>query len=193
MLDHITDYKEKDKGPKCRRDLILKKKNLFSPHKKRINEAAFKELKTTQSTHSKVKDIIYEQFKIQPYMKSKIFTNSMVEVIFNLWSSITRNLRSNLSSIFKGNMKCKVSFKDLEANDCQSHLLTCQTWLENSGPEPHFGASKLEYEDIFGTLEQQGKIVPVVSRMLEVRKELLEKQGLPVDRSPGPDTGVANL
>jgi hypothetical protein len=174
--------------------IILKNKTTFKAHIKiKINEAAFQELKTIQSTHTKVKEIIYEQFKIQPYMKSNIFTNRMVEVLFSLQSSMTRNLKSNFSSIFKGNMRCRLNCEDQEANDCQSHLLDCQTILENLSPEEQIGASRLKYNDIFGTLEQQGKIVPVVSRMLEVRKELLEKQGLPVDRSTGPDTVIANL
>ena len=174
--------------------IILKNKTTFKAHIKiKINEAAFQELKTIQSTHTKVKEIIYEQFKIQPYMKSNIFTNRMVEVLFSLRSSMTRNLKSNFSSIFKGNMRCRLNCEDQEANDCQSHLLDCQTILENLSPEEQNGASRLKYNDIFGTLEQQGTIVPVLSRMLEVREELLETQGLPVDRSTGPDTVIANL
>ena len=106
---------------------------------------------------------------------------------------MTRNLKSNFSSIFKGNMKCQLKCKDLEANDCQSHLLKCQTLLEKLSPEEQVDASRLEYDDIFGTLEQQCNIVPVLSRMLEVREELLEIKGLPVDHSTGPDTVVANL
>ena len=36
------------------------------------------------------------------------FTNNMVKVLFNMRSSMTGNLKGNLSSMFKDNMRCQV-------------------------------------------------------------------------------------
>ena len=171
----------------------MKNKNTFKTHiKRKVIEAAFRDLKNTQRTHSKVKDIVYEKFEIQPYMKSKLFTNSMVNVLFNLRSCMTKNFKSNFPSIFRGNMKCRLNCQELEASDCQSHILKCSTLLENLSPEELVSAKDLEYNHIFGTLVQQGEIVPVLSRMLELREELLEIQRLPVGQNIGPDSVVTN-
>ena len=51
----------------------------------------------------------------------------------------------------------------------------------------------LEYNHIFGTLVQQREIAPVLSRMLELREELLEIQRLPVGQNMGPDSVVTNV
>ena len=38
----------------------------------------------------------------------------------------------------------------------------------------------VKYEDIFGDMEMQLRISPVLMRLLEIREEMLESQGLPV-------------
>ena len=44
-------------------EIISKNKNTFKTHiKRKVIEAAFRDLKNTQRTHSKVKDIVYEKF-----------------------------------------------------------------------------------------------------------------------------------
>ena len=64
--------------------------------KKKIRDAAFEELKLLQIKHTKVKDIKYNDFKIQPYMVSNKFSTSMVKVLFDMRSSMTKNIKNNL-------------------------------------------------------------------------------------------------
>ena len=64
--------------------------------------------------------------------------------------------------------------------------------LKNLSSEELLSAKDLEYNHIFGTLVQQGEIVPVLSRMLELREELLKIQCLPVGQNIGPDSVVTN-
>ena len=49
----------------------------------------------------KIRDIKYKELKIQPYMKSGIFTNTMVTTLFNMRSSMTRNIKNNFSSMHR--------------------------------------------------------------------------------------------
>ena len=125
-------------------------------------------------------------------MTSSIFTNNMVTLLFNLRSSMTKGFRSNFSSIFKGDMRCKLNCKDLEAVDSQNHLLECGELLEKLTPQDLITAEGVEYHDIFGTLELQGKAVLVLARMLELREETLERQRLPVGQNTGPDSAITN-
>ena len=57
---------------------------------KKLKIAALKELKDRQANHSKVRDIVYSELKIQTYMTSNKFTNQLVKVLFNLRSSMTK-------------------------------------------------------------------------------------------------------
>ena len=43
-----------------------------------IKKVAFKELLQQQSTHKKVKTIIYKEFKIQPYLQSELLTTKKI-------------------------------------------------------------------------------------------------------------------
>ena len=102
---------------------------------KKLKTAVFKELKAKQLTHTKVNEIKYSQMKIQPYMTNTSFTNNMVKVLFNMRSSMTRNLKGNFSSMFKDNMRCQLMCQEANAIDCQSHLLHCQSLLDKLTPE----------------------------------------------------------
>ena len=52
-------------------------------------------LKDLQKNHSKIRNIEYAQFQIQPYMRSPKFTNKLFETLFNMRCSMTRNIQSN--------------------------------------------------------------------------------------------------
>ena len=158
--------------------------------KKKIRDAAFEELKLVQEQHTKVKDITYKEFKIQPYMVSNKFSTSMVKVLFDMRSSMTRNIKNNFPSIFRSNMRCQLNCIDKEAIDSQSHLLNCSVLLQKLSTEEQVNVSKVEYTDIFGTLDQQRSVVLVFTRILELREELLDLQRLPVGNITGPATDL---
>ena len=111
----------------------------------------------------------------------------MVKVVFDMRSSMTRNIKDNFSSIFD-NKGCNLNGNDTEAVDSQSHVLQCSILLDNLSY-----LKQVEYSHIFGTLEQQRKVVLVLARMLERREELLEVQGIPVGTITGPDPTVTNV
>ena len=134
----------------------------------------------------KINEIKYSQMKIQPYMTNTSFTNNMVKVLFNMRSSMTRNFKGNFSSMFKDNVRCQLMCQETNAIDCQSHLLQCQSLLDRLTPEELERTKEVTYRDIYGSLEQQRKVVVVLSRLLEIREEKLEKESLPVGGHTGP-------
>ena len=67
--------------------------------KSKIEKAAFKYLLSEQEGKSKVKDIKYNQFKLQKYLTSNLFSNYEVEIL-NKLRSRNINLKSNFKTKF---------------------------------------------------------------------------------------------
>ena len=158
--------------------------------RKKLNQAVFNSLTILQNTHSKVRDIKYTQFKIQPYLKSHTFTNNMASVLFNLRSSMTKTIKSNCSSINRGDMSCKMKCPEPDTEDCQSHLLQCHVLLKQLNSEQVTQTKNVSYEDIFKHMETQREVVLVMTRLLQIREDQLEKESLPVGITIGPDSTV---
>ena len=94
-------------------NIVSMNKTQFKMHiRKKLNQSIFNSLKVLQDTHSKVRDIKYKQFKIQPYLKNHTFTNKMASVLLNLRSSMTKTIKSNFSSINRGDMSCKMKCEE---------------------------------------------------------------------------------
>ena len=71
--------------------IYSKYKSLFKQIiKRKIRDPAFRNLKDIKNSQSKIRDIVYDNFTIQPYITSFIFTNEMTSVLFNMRSSMTR-------------------------------------------------------------------------------------------------------
>ena len=49
----------------------------------------------------------------------------------------------------------------------------------------------MKYSDIFGPAELQWKVVKVLIRMLEIREDFLQKDGLPVGANTGPNLAIS--
>ena len=158
--------------------------------RKKLNQAIFNSLTILQNTHSKVRDIKYTQFKIQPYLKSHTFTNNMASVLFNLRSSMTKTIKSNFSSINRGDMSCKMKCQEPGTEDCPSHLLQCHVLLKQLNSEQVTQTKNVSYEDIFKHMEKQREVVLVMTRLLQIREDQLEKESLPVGITIGPDSTV---
>ena len=171
--------------------ICLKTKSELKTHiKKKIREAAFQELKLVQMNHSKVKNINYGEFRIQPYLVSHKFTNSMVKVLFGLRGSMTKSIKNNFPSMFRSNLRCQMNCEDTKAIDRQCHLLDCSVLLDQLTPEEQISVKQVEYKDIFGILDQQRTVALLLTRILEIREELLDLQRLPVGQITGPDPAV---
>ena len=111
----------------------------------KIEKAAFNSLIQKQKSESKIHNIKYKEFKIQDYLKSKLFSNFEVETLIKLRSK-TVELKSNFSKKYSNNLKCSIS--ECTFDESQEHIFSsCQSLLnlfDNSKNDP-------KYEDIFSS------------------------------------------
>ena len=78
--------------------------------KKKIKAAAFNYLKDIPKTHTKVRDIEYKQLETQKYLLSHIFSNSDVNLLYDLRSRSTE---------CRVNFKQKYLYSDLYCQLCK--------------------------------------------------------------------------
>ena len=84
----------------------MSKLQLKTHIKKKLEQVVFNDLKLKQMSHSKIRDIKYMQFKIQPYLKSHTINQEMAGLLFTLRSCMAKNIKQNFSSIYKQNLGC---------------------------------------------------------------------------------------
>ena len=117
-------------------------KTLFKRHIKMLmRDAAFKYLKNKQSTHMKVKHILYEKFELQEYLRSHKFTNKEAATLVALRSNTVRHLKDNFHSYYSNDILCPLCKNE---NDTQLHCLTCPKILESMEATTHH----LSYDNI---------------------------------------------
>ena len=78
---------------------MLSKEQLKKVVKTKINEVVLKDLQEQQTKHSKIKNIIYNSMNIKKYMANTKMSNSMVETMVAVRSSIVRGVRANFSAV----------------------------------------------------------------------------------------------
>jgi hypothetical protein len=162
-------------------------KNVFKNRiKKHIIKEAFDQLKETQKGHVKVKDICYEKFAMQEYMKTHMLTNQEVSLLFALRSRSVKGIKANMSSAFRNDMSCKLCKR---SEDNQEHCLEC--------PEiPSNKEVNVKYDDIFSQdITEQVAATKAFATVLEERTRLLEAAAQPpVDLlDPAPPAGAVDL
>ena len=143
--------------------------------RKHIKMAALNELKTKQSSHSKVNNIVYENLEKQPYLISPIFTNDDIGILSNLRSHTTRGIRANFKQMYKDDQNCPLKCNPPDttpARDTQEHLLFC-TKLK---PDNHTVVShKIVIDNIYGTVGEQKAVMTLIKDKLEQRNKLLDE------------------
>ena len=134
--------------------------------KNKMREAAFTELKKTQSNHEKGSLSHHENLlKPQQYLLTNKISNKQKGLLFNLKCQSVRGFRENFSQMYFGDIQCRLCNS---ASDSQNHLMLCPVLKD------HFSWDQnIKYTDIYGTLEEQVKVTSVFSSLMEVRDLLL--------------------
>ena len=144
-------------------------------HKKKVKTkvtlAALKYLKEKQMNHSKVKDIIYEKLEIQPYMKSTIFLNDEVSLLFAIRSRLIDCKMNFKSKYSKDDLLCSICYEEEES---QIHVFKCKV-LNNELKSNYLIEENVCYEDIFSDYKKQKVITSIFSKLLNIRKRKLEE------------------
>ena len=129
-------------------------------------------LKEKQNKHSKIRAIQYKTLDTQAYMISPLFSNSEVSLLFALRSKYIE-CKSNFKNKYKyDNLLCQLCGEDA---DTQPHILHCETLNSYLKCEDTI-KEKVEYDDIFSDTKKQKVIVRIFSKLLEIRKMLLNQE-----------------
>ena len=104
--------------------------------KKKVKQRVFENLKTIQQSHSKVREICYETFKIQDYMNSQKITNHEVTLLFALRSKSVRSVATNFGQQKDCSLGC-------QSQETQEHWIVCRRTKGNQGKQ-------VNYNDIYG-------------------------------------------
>ena len=142
--------------------------------KQKIRNAALIYLKEKQNNHSKIRDIVYEKLEPQTYISSPLFNNSEVSLLFALRSRYIDCKANFKSKYHNGDLLCQVCAKSEEN---QNHLLECDI-LNSKLKSEDIIKEKAEYNDIFKDVKKQKVIVTLFSKLLEIRKKILNEQQL---------------
>ena len=147
--------------------------------KAKIYEKAFEDLKSKQITHSKVKNIKYEEFTCQTYLKSSKLSFNEASILFALRSQTLKDVKSNTRSFSQNDNLCPLCMK---SEDTQTHCLQCPKLKNVIKPtEKH-----IEYKQIFSKCEsEQQEVASLFLRIVEKRNQLLQ-EGLPGTKTLDP-------
>ena len=158
-------------------DLISKssKETHKSNIKAKITIAAFKYLIEKQSKHSKVKDIKYTKLETQQNMKSPLFTNEEVSLLYKLRSmaiGCKSNFKNNHS---KNDLFCRICHEEEEK---QVHILKCK--IPNYKLKiKEILTEQVKYEYIYKDLKKLKVITTMFFKLQNIRQQILENEQNP--------------
>ena len=125
--------------------------------------------------HSKLADVTYNKFQIQPYLRAKELNNSGKELLFNLRSNC-HSSKHNFKKMNKNNTNCLFKCPNIED---QRHSFTlCTPILSNI-----CNAFTTKYESIYGTLEEQTKATLIFMKIEKKRNHHKKYHLLPGGRA----------
>jgi hypothetical protein len=138
-----------------------------------VRNAAFTELTTMLSTHTKVKSIKYEELKIQNYLMTGYLNFKEVKTMSALRSQCVRDIRNNFKKLYKCT-KCPLKCGE---EDTQSHILNCIKLPDN--------VSQANINQIYGNNCEMKIIASTFIKHMKVREEILERMEQRNNSSPG--------
>ena len=125
--------------------------------KESTRELARNYLIQLKNTHSKSK-YLDDRFVMQPYLLSSKLTLVEKQLLFKL-RTYTFECKMNFRHKYPGSLECFCRFED-----CQEHFINNCSILENK--------SNIKYSDLYGSLEEQGKLVKFFTEVDNRRKSI---------------------
>ena len=111
------------------------------------NTAAFNNFMGLKETHKKIDQIKYEEFRIQPYLKSKVVSQKKKKLLYLLRSQC-HNSKYNFKKLNRNNLNCRFGCPEVED---QIHTFTKFPYLFSD----YLNKPKTLYENIFGNINEQ--------------------------------------
>ena len=128
-----------------------------------VRKLAFKFFTKEKEGHKKVQNIVYEDFAIQPYLKSKLFNAEERNLLFALRSKC-HPAKNNFRKMNQNNLLCSWGCQKIEN---QAHVFKECPILSSCQQYP-----PIDY--IFGTLTEQKEAIKVFLPIEKKRKQLKE-------------------
>ena len=129
-------------------------KNEFKKHVKIcVTSASFQALRANQEEHIKVKHIKYNDFKIQPYLASEMFSYEEASTLFNMRANTVNGFKKCFPKCYANDIKCKLGCL---SEDSINHIFQC---TQLGVP------SNISADSIFGSTKQQIEAVTVFLRL----------------------------
>ena len=142
----------------------MKKEDFKRMIKEKAKEACFEKMDKLKDSHSKVKHLCYTRdYKAQDYLISNKVTNKISKLVFNLRSKCVKDFKSNFPNQYSTN-SCPLCGKH---EDTQQLALTCEVVSQEimkSELEP------VEYNNLFGSIEDQVKVAQVFLKIIKLRE-----------------------
>ena len=137
-----------------------------------MKSAAFSSLKVTQSSHIKIKNIIYTSFNTQTYLNSQEISLEESSTLFNIRENTVNAFKTCFPSIYRNNLNCRLGCKD--NLDSIEHCMNCKV-LDN-----HVGICHEPISLVFEALDKQKLAARKFILRNNTRAALLEgSEGLP--------------
>ena len=122
--------------------------------KNSIKKAALKYLNKLKESHSKVDHISFEELKIQPYLKSPLFSNMETSLLFALRSRTEETFKANFRNMYGNVVPCPLECKnkdDEKDDDTQKHMLECIK-IRAEYLTDDIAMGDVKYDDLFDCL-----------------------------------------
>ena len=157
--------------------LSMSKKEFSNLVKVKIEKVIFSKLKLSQSCHSKTKDINYDQFKSQMYLKTSRISSYEAKILVRLRSRTVDNVKDNFRRKYKktGNFDCMLG---CQSRDNQEHILNCvilKSKFDHTQIHP-----EITHDDIYGNLDQQVLATQIFSKLIKIRDKIIKDMSSPV-------------
>jgi hypothetical protein len=143
--------------------------------RKHIRKYSFQELTNLKIAHKKVKYVQHNPSSgPQEYLLSSKLTRKMRSLLYNLRCKSVTGIKENFHRQFKEDLTCPL--KCFNEIDTQQHLLHCQGLVPSLKESQKDLLKTVQYSDIFGSIDDQAKVVGIFLDLLRTRKRLLTNQ-----------------
>ena len=138
----------------------------------KVRKAAFEELIKAKNNHSKMSGTTYKSLELQNYMKSPLFDNESVTMLFALKTRTVRGIKNDFRGMFNDN-QCPLGCGKY---DTLQNVLVCPV-LNSHMKSNNIARTKAKYEDIFSEdILKQKEITPLYNQLMYIREELMKNQ-----------------
>ena len=135
--------------------------------REKIRKSAFEYLISLKNSHSKVKEILYEKFKIQQYLTDSKLTMKQKSLLFKLRTKML-NVKANFSTFYQNSTHC--DYCNSGEIQTQQHLLeSCEKIISNC--KSIFNNIDVDHEFIYGSIEQQIKVTKLYIDIEDIRDD----------------------